>query len=105
MQDTASQFVQLTWLLHACIPRCCAVGNTVEMPLALPASVDRWTYDVVGSETLHTPFGAVEAFHLKPRRDARAGGELTAEMWFAPSLRVPAGAHPHPTRTPRPAST
>jgi Protein of unknown function (DUF3108) len=41
---------------------------------------------VFGSETLHAPFGAVETFHLKPRRVARAGGDMTAEIWFAPSL-------------------
>ena len=33
------------------------VGNVVEMPLALPRSVERWTYDVVEQETLYTPFG------------------------------------------------
>ena len=38
------------------------------------------------AETLYTPFGAVEAFHLQPRRITRPGGDLTAEIWFAPSL-------------------
>ena len=35
-----------------------ARGQHVEMPLALPRRVDRWVYDVLGQETLHTPFGA-----------------------------------------------
>jgi hypothetical protein len=85
VQDSASQFVQLTWRFRV-HPELLAVGNTIEVPLALPASIDRWVYDVVGSETIHAPFGGVEAFHLKPRRVARAGGDMTAEIWFAPSL-------------------
>ena len=85
VQDSASQFVQLTWRFRM-HPELLAVGNTIEVPLALPASVDRWVYDVVGTETLHAPFGAVETFHLKPRREARAGGDMTAEIWFAPAL-------------------
>ena len=85
VQDSASQFVQLTWRFRM-HPELLTVGNTIEVPLALPGSVDRWVYDVVGTETLHAPFGAVETFHLKPRREARAGGDMTAEMWFAPAL-------------------
>jgi hypothetical protein len=61
-------------------------GRAIEVPLALPRSVDRWVYDVVGPETLYTPFGAVDAVHLKPRRVSRPGGDLTAEIWFAPAL-------------------
>ena len=85
VQDSASQFVQLTWRFRM-HPELLAVGKTIEVPLALPASVGRWIYDVVGAETIHAPFGAVEAFHLKPRRIAQAGGDMTAEIWFAPSL-------------------
>ena len=86
VQDTASQFVQLTYLftLH---PELLTPGGMVEVPLALPRSVDRWVYDVLGLDTLDTPFGAVDAFHLKPRRVARPGSDLTAEIWFAPALR------------------
>jgi hypothetical protein len=85
VQDSASQFVQLTWRFRR-QPELLAVGRTIEVPLALPQSVERWVYDVVGKETLHASFGAVETFHLKPRREARAGGDMTAEMWFAPAL-------------------
>ena len=31
--------------------------------------------------------GPVEAFHLKPRPLANPRGNITAEMWFAPSLQ------------------
>ena len=57
------------------------------MPLALPRRVETWTYDVLGDETLATPAGAVPTLHLKPRREPRPGGDLTAEIWVAPSLQ------------------
>jgi hypothetical protein len=41
---------------------------------------------VVARDTVPTPAGAVEAFHVKPRRDA-GPGDLTTEMWFAPALQ------------------
>jgi hypothetical protein len=87
VQDTASQFVQLTWLFTT-RPELLRVGNTIEMPLALPRRVDRWHYDVVAQERLATPVGEIETFHLKPRRaEQRPRGELSAEVWFAPALQ------------------
>ena len=35
---------------------------------------------------LRFPFGEVPTFHLKPRREA-TGGDLTAEIWIAPTLQ------------------
>jgi len=84
-QDEASQFVQLTWLFTM-QPERLKVGQSIEFPLAISRRLDRWTFDVVGQETLHLPFGAVEAFHVKPRREAE-GGDMTAEIWFAPTLQ------------------
>lgn len=86
MQDAASQFVQLSWLFTT-RPELLHEGGRVEFPLALPRSVDRWTFDVLGEEPVHTLFGAVDAFHLRPRRMSRPSGELVAEIWFAPTLR------------------
>ena len=68
-------------------PQLLRPGGTVELPLALPRRVDTWSFEIVAEEPVTTPFGAVEAFHLKPRRLSRPGGELSAEMWFAPRLR------------------
>jgi hypothetical protein len=85
LQDAASQFVQLTYLFTI-RPSLLTPGNTIEMPLALPRNVDRWVYDVLEPEALATPFGQVDAVHLQPRRVAKPGGDLTAEIWFAPSL-------------------
>lgn len=86
VQDTASQFVQLTWLFST-QPERLRSGEVVEVPLALPRHLSTWTYDVLGEETLYTPFGELPAFHLKPRHEARAGGDLVTEIWFAPQLR------------------
>jgi hypothetical protein len=35
---------------------------------------------------LQLPFGQVATFHVKPRREAR-GADLSAEIWFAPTLQ------------------
>ena len=90
VQDSASQFVQLTWLFST-RPELLEVGRTIEVPLALPRSMDIWVYDVLERETLTTPFGALDALHLKPRRlnpseNARSNA-LAAEVWFAPTLQ------------------
>lgn len=86
VQDTASQFVQLTWLFTT-QPQVLQVGRSLDFPLALPRRVDRWFYDVVAEETLHTRIGEVRTFHVKPRRDSVRPGELTAELWVAPSFQ------------------
>ena len=84
-QDEASQFVQLTWLFTT-QPERLKVGRSVELPLAISRKLERWTYDVIAEEILPFSFGPVTAFHLKPRRAAQ-GGDLTPEIWIAPSLQ------------------
>jgi hypothetical protein len=87
VQDTASQFVELSHRF-ASGQEVLEVGRSISLWLARPGGVDRWTYDVVGRETLQTPeLGPVEAFHLKPRPIGNPRGNITAEMWFAPSLQ------------------
>ena len=86
VQDTASQFVQLTWMFTL-QPQLLKAGQTVEVPLALPRRVDRWVYDVVGEEVLDLPVGPVKAWYLKPRLQTRTNSDLAVEIWFAPSLQ------------------
>lgn len=86
VQDTASQFVQLTWLFLT-HPERLQVGQTVDFPLALPRRVGRWTYDVAARETLKLPFASVDAYRLTPRPNSAKPNELTVEMWIAPSLQ------------------
>ncbi|OYU78790.1 MAG: hypothetical protein CFE45_29465, partial [Burkholderiales bacterium PBB5] len=85
VQDEASQFVQLTWLFTT-QPQRLRVGQSIEVPLIVSRRLNRWIYDVVEEEVLNFPFGAVPTFHVKPRREA-GGGDLTAEMWIAPTLQ------------------
>lgn len=86
VQDTVSQFVQLAWMFDS-QPGRLRVGQVVEVPLAMPRRVSIWVYDVAAEETLYTPFGEVQAFHLKPRREPRAGGDMVVDIWIAPQLR------------------
>ena len=87
VQDTASQFVELTQRF-ATGRETLEVGRSVKLWLARPGGVNEWVYDIVGREPLRTPqFGTVEAFHLKPRPVANPRGNITVEMWFAPSLQ------------------
>ena len=86
VQDTASQFVQLSWMFTL-QPQLLSAGQAVELPLALPRRVDRWVYDVVGEEVLDLPVGPVKAWHLKPRLQSKTSSDLAVETWFAPSLQ------------------
>jgi outer membrane biosynthesis protein TonB len=87
VQDTASQFVELSHRFSTGKDKL-EVGRSVSFWMARPGAVDFWTYDIVASETLRTPqLGPIETFHLKPRPIANPRGNITAEMWFAPSLQ------------------
>lgn len=86
VQDTVSQFVQLSWRFTL-RPELLREGQVLEVPLALPRRVENWVYDVRAPETLLTPAGPVDAVRVQPRREPRPGGDLVAEMWFAPTLQ------------------
>ncbi len=86
VQDSASQFVQLTWLFTM-QPEMLQAGRRVDLPLALPRVLETWSYEVLQTDQLETPAGAVAAVHVRPRRPPRAGNELVAEFWAAPSLQ------------------
>ena len=87
VQDAASQFVQMTWLFTT-QPALLQVGNAITISLALPRRAGVWVYDVLAQERLNTPVGELDTFHLKPRLgERRPGNELSAEVWFAPTLQ------------------
>jgi hypothetical protein len=94
VQDTASQFIQLTYLFTT-RPELLRVGGAVEVPLALPRNVDRWIYDVIGEAVIQTPFGPLSTFHLKPRRVRKMTTELSAEDLVRAAAALPAGPHSH----------
>jgi hypothetical protein len=86
VQDSASQFVQMIWLFTT-QPQRLRRGEQISMMLALPRRLDRWTYDVLDAEDLHTPVGVFEAVHVRPRPLEQPRGELSAEVWIAPTLQ------------------
>ena len=87
LQDTASQFVELGYRFNTGRARL-AEGETVRMWLARPGGLDEWVYDISPAETIVLPIlGAVQAYHLTPRPLANPRGNITAEMWIAPSLQ------------------
>lgn len=86
MQDTASQFVDLSHRFASGLEPL-EVGRAVSFWMARPGAVDLWTYDIVGRDRLSTALGDVDAFHLKPRPIANPRGNITVEMWFAPELQ------------------
>jgi hypothetical protein len=86
VQDSASQFVQITWLFLTQAARL-PVGAEVTLPLVLPHRVGQWVYDVVAQETVYLPIGPVEALHLKPRPNSGKPNEVSVEMWMAPQLQ------------------
>lgn len=86
VQDTASQFIQLIWLLRT-QPDLARKGQAMAFALALPNRVDDWVYEVAETVTEPTPIGPLETLHVKPRRRAE-GGNLTAQMWYAPALQM-----------------
>lgn len=87
VQDTASQFVELTQMFATGRAEL-KTGNKLSFWMARPGAVDFWTYDILEKVILDTPeLGRIEAFHLKPRPIANPRGNITAEMWFAPTLQ------------------
>jgi hypothetical protein len=86
VQDSASQFVQMTWIFLT-RPERLQVGQQVEFPLALPRRVGRWIYEVSEVGPVYLPFGAVEAFHLQPRAGTLRPNEWAVETWVAPGLQ------------------
>lgn len=86
IQDSASQFVELAYRFRNGLTPL-DVGQSVSYWMARPNGMDEWTYDVVGLDTLQTDLGPLQAYHLKPRPVTSPRGNVTAEMWFAPSLQ------------------
>jgi len=86
VQDTASQFVELTQRFQSG-RAALVVGGVAQLWLARPNGANEWTYDIVAREPVNTGLGVVDAFHLLPRPLAQPRGNSTAEMWFAPTLQ------------------
>lgn len=87
LQDSASQFVELGHRFSTGRARL-ADGEVVRLWLARPGGLDEWVYDIGPAEMIVLPvLGGVQAHRLTPRPLANPRGNITAEMWMAPSLQ------------------
>ncbi|TAL68508.1 MAG: DUF3108 domain-containing protein [Burkholderiaceae bacterium] len=87
VQDTISQFIDLAYQFSTGHTRL-QVGHPFQRWLARPGGVGLWTYDVPEEVSLYIPrLGPVQAFHIKPLPPDSAPGDITVELWFAPSLQ------------------
>ncbi len=85
IQDSASQFVQLTYLFTT-RPQLLQPGTRIVFALALPSGLRRWVYEVGQLQPVYTHFGAIDAFHVRPAPGTERGRDLLAQAWFAPQL-------------------
>jgi hypothetical protein len=87
LQDTISQFIDLGYQF-ATGRTTLQVGHPFQLWLARPGGVDLWTYRVPEEVAVPTvKWGPVPAFHLEPSPPAGSHGDVTLELWFAPSLQ------------------
>lgn len=86
VQDTTSQFVQLTYMFST-RPELAQAGQRIEFPLALPRNLRAYAYQVQGRAVLQTALGALDTIHVAPRPVESKDNELIAQMWFAPQLK------------------
>lgn len=86
VQDSASQFVQMTYLFTT-QPQLLSPGTRIAFPLVLPSGARDWVYEVGQKETVYTRFGAIDAYRVRSASGlARGRDQLLAEAWFAPRL-------------------
>lgn len=85
VQDSASQFVHLTWLLLTGREPA-REGHVIPVPLALPQGLSTWRYENRGEVLLDTALGRIAAWHLQPQRPLPPGA-LAAQVWLAPSYQ------------------
>jgi Protein of unknown function (DUF3108) len=86
VQDTTSQFVQLTYLF-ATRPELTEPGQRIEFPLAFHRNLRAYAYQVQARQVLQTALGPLDTVHVVPRRVDPKDNDLVAQLWFAPALK------------------
>lgn len=86
VQDTTSQFVQLTYFF-ASRPELAQAGQRIEFPLALPRNLRAYAYEVQARQVLQTVLGPLETVYLAPWRISPKDNDLIAQLWLAPALK------------------
>jgi len=83
-QDSASLFLQLANRLTT-RPGDFRPGATVTFTVARPSGMTDWTFTVVGMDTVATPAGPLQCWHVV--RQATQSNELDAQIWLSPQLQ------------------
>ena len=86
VQDTTSQFVQLTYLF-ATRPELAQPGQRIEFPLAFHRNLRGYAYQVQARQVLETVLGPLDTVHVVPTRLEPKDKDLVAQLWFAPALK------------------
>ncbi|MGE5450952.1 MAG: DUF3108 domain-containing protein [Acidobacteriota bacterium] len=87
IQDLVSHIIQLSYRFTL-DPSLLRTGNSIRFKVATPKQLEEVAFDVVSEEVLDTPMGALNTFHVKPRRLVETGTPLPPmEIWFAPNLQ------------------
>jgi len=86
VQDPASQFIHLAYMFMM-KPALLMPGNTVIMNMVWLKKAEALAYDVLADENLPTPMGVLPTVHVRPRRLEGDANNMSAEIWFAPSLQ------------------
>ena len=88
VQDSASQFVELSWRF-ATGRATLAPGATVTYWLGRPEGLYQYIYDISGPEPMDLPkFGSIHTWHLTPRPiPGLKPDAIYGEIWIAPSLQ------------------
>jgi hypothetical protein len=86
VQDTTSQFVQLTYLF-ATRPELAEPGQRIEFPLAFHRNLRAYAYQVQARQVLQTVLGPLDTVHVVPRRTDPKDNDLIAQLWLAPALK------------------
>lgn len=83
MQDRNSVVWQLAALARA-TPGKVKTGSEWTLPVAGPRGADPWTFRVTGRESVRTPTGTHQAFHIERKPPDERGQQL--DLWLAPSI-------------------
>ena len=86
VQDTTSQFVQLTYLFST-RPELAEPGQRIEFPLAFHRNLRAYAYKVQDRQVLQTVLGPMDTVHVVPTRMEPKDKDLVAQLWFAPGLK------------------
>jgi len=87
VQDLISNIIQLAYRFTL-DPSLLKPGNSIPVKVATAKQLEDVVLDIVNEETIDSPMGPLNTFHVKPRKLIDTGSPLPPiEIWFAPNLQ------------------